>query len=169
MIKVINIIDFLDNFELDFEEQCLIMYLFWQKIKFIVGRKCVDVWFFFDEIQDFIGMVGEVSCYNFVWKVMEEIYRKGCFFLVNVVVGIQYFYKLLMSFIMGVVYIVVIGVLVSLKDFDIFCVVIMDGEWLRILVEYDSFEEFLKCCKKKGCGWFLFDCEFIVKMYFCFN
>lgn len=164
--KAINIIDFSDNSELDLEEQRLIMYLLWQKIKLIAGRKRVDVWLFFDEIQDLIGTAGEASRHNLAWKAMEEIYRKGRSLSVNVVAGTQYLYKLPMSLIMGAAHIAVIGALASPKDLDILRVAIMDGERLRIPVEHDSFEEFLKRRKKKGRGWFSFDREFTVKMYF---
>jgi len=164
--KAINIIDFSDNSELDLEEQRLIMYLLWQKIKLIAGRKRVDVWIFFDEIQDLIGTAGEASRHNLAWKAIEEIYRKGRSLSVNVVAGTQYLYKLPMSLIMGAAHIAVIGALASPKDLDILRVAIMDGDRLRIPVEHDSFEEFLKRRKKKGRGWFSFDREFTVKMYF---
>lgn len=164
--KAINIIDFSDNSDLDLEEQRLIMYLLWQKIKLIAGRKRVDVWIFFDEIQDLIGTAGEASRHNLAWKAIEEIYRKGRSLSVNVVAGTQYLYKLPMSLIMGAAHIAMIGALASPKDLDILRVAIMDGERLRIPVEHDSFEEFLKRRKKKGRGWFSFDREFTVKMYF---
>ncbi len=164
--KAINIIDFSDNSDLDLEEQRLIMYLLWQKIKLIAGRKRVDVWIFFDEIQDLIGTAGEASRHNLAWKAIEEIYRKGRSLSVNVVAGTQYLYKLPMSLIMGAAHIAVIGALASPKDLDILRVAIMDGERLRIPVEHESFEEFMKRRKKKGRGWFSFDREFTVKMYF---
>jgi len=164
--KAINIIDFSDNSDLDLEEQRLIMYLMWQKIKLIAGRKRVDVWIFFDEIQDLIGTAGEASRHNLAWKAIEEIYRKGRSLSVNVVAGTQYLYKLPMSLIMGAAHIAVIGALASPKDLDILRVAIMDGERLRIPVEHDSFEEFLKRRRKKGRGWFSFDREFTVKLYF---
>ncbi|NJE48405.1 DUF87 domain-containing protein [Thermococcus sp. 9N3] len=164
--KRINIIDFSDNSELDLEEQRLIMYLLWQKIKLIAGRNRVDVWIFFDEIQDLIGTAGEASRHNLAWKAIEEIYRKGRSLSINVVAGTQYLYKLPMSLIMGAAHIAVIGALASPKDLDILRVAIMDGDRLRIPVEHGSFEEFMKRRRKKGRGWFSFDREFTVKMYF---
>jgi len=162
----INIIDFSDNSNLDLEEQRLIMYLLWQRLKNIAGKKRVDIWIFFDEIQDLIGTAGEASRNNLAWKAMEEIYRKGRSLSINVVAGTQYLYKLPMSLIMGAAHIAVIGALASPKDLDILRVAIMDGEKLRIPVEHGSFEEFMKRRKKKGRGWFSFDREFTVKMYF---
>lgn len=164
--KAINIIDFSDNSELDLEEQRLIMYLLWQKIKLIAGRKRVDVWIFLDEIQDLIGTAGEASRHNLAWKAIEEIYRKGRSLSVNVVAGTQYLYKLPMSLIMGAAHIAVIGALASPKDLDVLRVAITDGDRLRIPIEHNSFEEFLKRRKKKGRGWFSFDREFTVRMYF---
>ena len=162
----INVIDFSDNSDLDLEEQRLIVYLLWKKLKVIAGKKRVDIWIFFDEIQDLIGTAGEASRHNLAWLAMEELYRKGRSLSVNVVAGTQYLYKLPMSLIMGATHIAVIGALASPKDLDILRVAIMDGDKLNIPIEHDSFEEFVKRRKKKGRGWFSFDREFTVKMYF---
>ena len=162
----INIIDFSDNSNLDLEEQRLIMYLLWDRLKHIAGKHRMDIWIFFDEIQDLIGTAGEASRHNLAWKAIEELYRKGRSLSINVVAGTQYLYKLPMSLIMGAAHIAVIGALASPKDLDILRVAIMDGDRLRIPIEHGSFEEFMKRRKKKGRGWFSFDREFTVKMYF---
>lgn len=164
----INIIDFSQNSELNTKEERIIFKIL---VDFLVSkyvqRLKIPVFVFVDEIQDLVGTGNSAFHANPAMRAIEKLYRQGRSMNISLIASTQYMYRLPLNLIFGASHLCVVGRLASSKDASIIKELIPDSYKIKAIDEVESIEEYSKARKNgKFRGWFSFDKDFTLRMYF---